>query len=37
VVLTSWGKLMKMETFDSDLATAFVQANRNHAPEPDAP
>jgi hypothetical protein len=37
VVLTSWGKLLKMETFDPDLATAFVQANRNHAPEPDAP
>jgi len=37
VVITSWGKLLKMETFDPRQAVAFVQANRNHAPEPDAP
>ena len=37
VVMTSWGKLLKMETFDAQQAVAFVQANRNHAPEPDAP
>jgi len=37
VVMTSWGKLFKMETFDPEQATAFVQANRNHAPEPNAP
>lgn len=37
VVITSWGKLFEMETFDPEQATAFVQANRNHSPEPNAP
>ena len=37
VVMTSWGKMFKMETFDAEQAAAFVQANRNHAPEPEAP
>lgn len=37
VVMTSWGKLLKLETFDPEQAAAFVQANRNHAPEPEAP
>ncbi len=37
VVLTSWGRLLRMESFDETRARAFVRANRNRAPEPDAP
>jgi hypothetical protein len=37
VVMTSWGRLLKMKTFDPAQANAFIQANRNQAPEPDAP
>jgi hypothetical protein len=37
VVGTSWGRILKMETFDASLALEFVQRNRNHAPEPNAP
>ncbi len=37
VVLTSWGRLLRMETFDPGEARAFVRANRNRAPEPNAP
>ncbi|NLG73215.1 MAG: DUF3105 domain-containing protein [Chloroflexi bacterium] len=36
VVLTSWGRLLRMERFDADLARDFVQRNRNKAPEPNA-
>jgi hypothetical protein len=37
VVMTSWGRLLKLETFDPQEAAAFIRANRNQAPEPDAP
>ncbi len=37
VALTSWGRLLRMETFDPDQARAFVRTNRNRAPEPNAP
>ncbi len=37
LVMTSWGRLQKFETFDSEQATAFYRANLNRAPEPDAP
>lgn len=37
LVMTSWGRLQQFETFDSDLATAFVRGNQNKAPEPNAP
>ncbi len=37
VVMTSWGRIMRMPTFDTDQALAFVKANRNRAPEPNAP
>jgi len=37
VVLTSWGKMQRFENFDVDAAVEFVQANRNKAPEPQAP
>jgi hypothetical protein len=37
VAMTSWGRLQRFETFDLSRARAFVKANRNRAPEPDAP
>jgi hypothetical protein len=37
VVMTSWGRLQRFETFNPAQARAFVKANRNHAPEPNAP
>jgi len=36
VVMTSWGRLQRFDSFDPQLATAFVQANRNKSPEPNA-
>jgi hypothetical protein len=36
VVVTSWGRMLKMETFDPELAAEMIQRNRNHAPEPNA-
>jgi len=35
--MTSWGRLQRFEIFDPQIATAFVEANRNKAPEPNAP
>lgn len=37
VVMTSWGRIMEMESFDPQVAQQFVQARRNKAPEPNAP
>jgi hypothetical protein len=37
VAMTSWGRLQRFESFDPQLATAFIEANRNKAPEPNAP
>jgi hypothetical protein len=37
VAMTSWGQLLRFETFDPNQARAFVKANRNRAPEPNAP
>jgi hypothetical protein len=37
VVMTSWGRIQKFDNFDSKQAQAFVQANQNQAPEPNAP
>jgi hypothetical protein len=37
VVLTSWGQTLPMETFDAGQTRKFVSANRNRAPEPNAP
>jgi hypothetical protein len=37
VVATSWGRIHRFEEFDPRLARDFVQANRNKAPEPNAP
>ena len=37
VVMTSWGRLQKMETFNAAQARAFYKTNLNHSPEPNAP
>jgi hypothetical protein len=37
LVMTTWGQMQRFETFDEGLASKFVKANRNHAPEPNAP
>lgn len=37
LVLTSWGRLQKFDTFDAAQAKAFYRANLNKAPEPNAP
>ncbi len=37
VAVTSWGRLLEMETFDAAQALAFYKTNLNKSPEPDAP
>ncbi len=37
VAMTSWDRIQRFESFDPALARAFVRANRNRAPEPNAP
>ena len=37
VVMSSWGRLQRFETFDVEKAKAFYRANLNRAPEPGAP
>jgi hypothetical protein len=37
VVVTSWGRLQRFETFDVEAANQYVRSNRNRAPEPQAP
>jgi hypothetical protein len=37
VAMTTWGQLLKMDEFDAGQAKKFVSANRNRAPEPNAP
>lgn len=37
VVLTSWTRIQKLESFDAEQAKAFYRANLNRAPEPNAP
>jgi hypothetical protein len=37
VVMTSWGQMLRLDTFDVDRAVGFVERNRYRAPEPDAP
>ncbi len=36
LVMTSWGRLLKFPTLDTDLMSQFVQHNLNQAPEPMA-
>ncbi len=37
VVMTSWGYMLRFDEFDQGQARSFISANRNHAPEPNAP
>ena len=37
LVMTSWGRLQRFETFDAEQARNFYRSNLNKAPEPDAP
>ena len=37
VAMTSWGRLLKMETFDAAQARTFYKTNLNKSPEPNAP
>ena len=37
VAMTSWGRLLKMETFDAAQARTFYRTNLNKSPEPNAP
>ena len=37
VVITSWGRMQEMQSFDATQARAFYKANLNNAPEPNAP
>ena len=37
IAMTSWGRLQRFDSFDPQTAAAFIQANRNKAPEPNAP
>ena len=37
VVMTSWGRLLRFEEFDTDIAEQYVKNFRNQAPEPNAP
>jgi len=37
VVMTSWGRLQKMETFNAGQARSFYKTNLNRSPEPNAP
>ncbi|HEY3310533.1 MAG TPA: DUF3105 domain-containing protein [Anaerolineales bacterium] len=36
LVMTSWGRLQRFDKFDERLARAFIDANLNKSPEPDA-
>jgi len=37
VAMTSWGRLLNMESFDAAQARAFYKTNLNKSPEPNAP
>jgi hypothetical protein len=37
VVMTTWGRMLRFDTFDAGDAGDFVSRNRNRAPEPHAP
>lgn len=37
LLITSWARLQRFETFDLKQAKAFYRANLNRAPEPNAP
>ncbi len=37
VVMTSWGRMLRFDEFDADIAEQYVRNFRNQAPEPGAP
>ncbi|GAB4495970.1 MAG: hypothetical protein Fur0016_33280 [Anaerolineales bacterium] len=37
LALTSWGRLQKFTSFDTEQVKAFYRTNLNKAPEPNAP
>jgi hypothetical protein len=37
IIAVSWGVMYKQEDLDEDLLVAFVETNREKAPEPNAP
>jgi hypothetical protein len=37
LVITSWGRILRVEAFDAEQARDFIIRNRNKAPEPEAP
>lgn len=37
VVMTSWGRMLRLEQFNLRAARTFIERNRNRAPEPNAP
>ncbi len=37
IALTSWGRVLKLNTFDEETVMDFISKLRNQAPEPDAP
>ncbi|HSG44341.1 MAG TPA: DUF3105 domain-containing protein [Anaerolineales bacterium] len=37
LVMTSWGRLQRFESFDAEAAKNFYRSNLNRAPEPGAP
>ena len=37
VVLTSWARMLRFDTFDPEIAEQYVRNFRNQAPEPNAP
>jgi len=37
VVMTSWGRMLRFEEFDPEVAEQYVRNFRNQAPEPNAP
>lgn len=37
LVMTSWGQIQRFERFDAEQSRRFIRANRNRAPEPNAP
>ena len=37
VAMTSWGRILRFDSFDPETAADFIRANRNKSPEPNAP
>jgi hypothetical protein len=37
VVMTTWGRMLRFDSFNAGDAGNFVRSNRNRAPEPHAP